>query len=306
MKRALLHLLFVVLALGFSAPGHAWGTKGHRVIAALAAERLTSAAQAAVNELLQGEDLATAATWADEMRSSRDNPEFWSRYAANWHYVNIDKGSDYQGSAKNPRGDALVALETFTAILLDEPLPAGPVLEGLEFYFGELDAQPAAVKRFALKFLLHILGDLQQPLHLAYAEDRGGNEAGLTWFGERSNLHALWDTLLVERRNFSVSEYTRRLGTRIEHTPASDIRGLERADPRVWMDESRRLLDRIYTRQAGSTELGADYAAEFVPTVEAQLVKGGVRTAMFLNGIFGGWPAGLWRNSPTAGESLPD
>ena len=68
---------------------------------------------------------------------------------------------------------------------------------------------------------------------------------------------------------------------------------MESADPLVWMKECQRLLDRIYARHSGSTELGDAYTAEFVPTVEAQLVKGGLRTAYFLNSIFGGWAVGV-------------
>jgi hypothetical protein len=79
---------------------------------------------------------------------------------------------------------------------------------------------------------------------------------------------------------------------------------MESAAPQVWIDEAQTLLERIYARHAADPRLGDAYAAEFVPTVEAQLVKGGLRTAYVLNSLFGGWPLGLWRNSPTAGGSL--
>jgi hypothetical protein len=288
-----MHLrICVVVLLLYSGSVLAWGSKGHRVIAAIAEQQLTPATRAAVAALLDGESLASAATWADTMRSSTDNPEFWSSHAANWHYVNIPAGATYADTPPSPRGDAYAALAAFTAILLDEPVPAGPVREGLEFYFGSLERKPAEVKRFALKFLLHIVGDLQQPLHSGYADDRGGNDVTLQWFGDRSNLHALWDTLLVEQPKLSERRLTARLINRLGRTPAIDIRALERADPLVWIDESRRILQRIYARLDGRNELGAAYAAEFVPTMEQQLVKGGLRTAYLLNGIFGGWPIG--------------
>lgn len=281
-------LLFLVLTLGFGSPAYAWGAKGHRVIGALAGEHLTAAAQAAINELLEGDDLATAATWADEMRSAQDNPAFWSNYSANWHYVNIAPGVDYINSDKNPRGDAYMALETFSAILRDEPVPAGPVRDGLEFYFGSADMQQVAVKRFALKFLIHILGDLQQPLHSGYAVDRGGNDVDVFWFGQSSNLHTLWDTQLIEQQDLSYTELARLLDTRISRMPASEIRSLESAPPLDWIGEAQGRLEQIYARHADSTQLGYNYAAEFTPTVNAQLVKGGLRTAYILNSIFGG------------------
>jgi hypothetical protein len=284
--------LLFLLALCASSGAYAWGAKAHLVIGKLAEARLTPATRAAVAEILAGDEFASATLWADEMRQTQDNPEFWSRYAANWHYVNIPQGGDYDSTPKNPRGDAYEALQTFAAILLDEPVPAGPVRKGLEFYFGRLDERPVEVKRFALKFMLHILGDLQQPLHSGFASDRGGNEIRVSWFDKPTNLHALWDTLLLDRQERSADEIARRLGERIGRTPASDVRSMESADPLVWMKECQRLLDRIYARHSGNNDFSDAYTAEFVPTVEAQLVKGGLRTAYFLNNIFGGWPVG--------------
>lgn len=281
-----------VLALCLSGNSYGWGAKGHRIIGELAQQHLTASTQAAVTEILEGDDLATAATWADEMRSSQDNVEFWSRRSAPWHYVNIPAGQDYASSEKNSQGDAFMAIETFSAILLDEPVPQGPVRDGLEFYFGDLQSREKEVKAFALRFLIHILGDLQQPLHMGYADDQGGNLVQLHWFGQTTNLHTLWDTLLVEQAGLSFTEYTQRLTNRINRTPSSDIRGLERTDPLVWEQESRRTLERVYSRHRESTDLSYEYAAQFVPTVEMQLVKGGLRTAYFLNSIFGGWSVG--------------
>jgi hypothetical protein len=286
----LVSTLLVAIALCFTSAAYAWGTKAHLVIGMLAEERLTPVARNAVNEILADSDLASATLWADEMRGSPDNREFWANYAANWHYVNIPETGDYNTSEKNPRGDAYTAMQTFVAILQDDPVPSGPILEGLRFYFDEFDPQAPEVKQFALKFLLHILGDLQQPLHSGFAEDRGGNQVALQWFGEPANLHSLWDTLLVEQQNRSAEEIRRRLSERIGRTPASDIRTMESAGPLVWMQESQRLLERIYGKHSGTNNFGDAYAAEFVPTVEAQLVKGGLRTAYFLNSIFGGWP----------------
>lgn len=285
-------LVLATLVMCFSSNCFAWGAKGHRIIGALAQQHLTASAQSAINDILEGDDLATASTWADEMRSSQDNVEFWSKRSAPWHYVNVPQGQDYASSDKNPLGDAFMAIETFSAILLDEDVPAGPVRDGLEFYFGDLKAKDKEVKAFALRFLVHVLGDLQQPLHMGYASDQGGNRVQLSWFGDATNLHTLWDTLLIENAGLSYTEYAQRLSNRISRTPASDVRGLERSDPDVWAKESERMLERIYAEHSASTELGYEYVAKFVPTVESQLVKGGLRTAYFLNSLFGGWNVG--------------
>jgi hypothetical protein len=271
---SLLALFLLLFATVIGTPAYAWGAKGHRVIAGIAEARLTDAARAAITTLLEDEDLAGASTWADAMRAARDNPEFWSDYAANWHFVNIAPGEDYASSQKNPRGDAYAALQTFVAILVDEPVPAGPVRDGLELYFGKLDTRNIEVRRFALKFLVHILGDLQQPLHSGYASDRGGNSVALSWFGTATNLHSVWDTRLVEYADMSEQQLVRRFSNRIGRTPASDVHYMESAAPLAWIEESRSMLERIYAQHAESTELGRRYTARFVPTVDTQLVKG--------------------------------
>jgi hypothetical protein len=296
--------LFLLLALGTAPQAQAWGAKGHRVIGALAGARLTDAARARIAAILGGEDLATVSTWADEMRGSTDNPEFWSGYAARWHYVNIAPGADYASSEKDPRGDAYAALQTFVAILLDEPVPAGPVRKGLELYFGDLTAREAEVRSFALKFLVHILGDLQQPLHSGYAEDRGGNDVRLSWFGKAANLHTVWDSNLVGYPDLGEEQMLRRFSGRIDRTPASDVHYMESAAPLEWIEEARDILERIYAAHTASTALDSHYTAQFAPAVDTQLVKGALRTAYVLNSIFGGWPIGSWRVSPTAGEVL--
>jgi hypothetical protein len=293
MRRLTLALLLCASALP-AASALAWGQRGHRIIGEIAEHHLTAASQAAVRELLDGDDLATASTWADEMRNATDNPEFWNRYASTWHYVNLPKGvSDYAAAPHdNDTGDAWQALEAFTAILSDQAVPAGPVRKGLELYFGDLTRDPHAVKAFALRFMVHILGDLQQPLHSGYADDSGGNKVQVTWFGRNTNLHTLWDTQLLENQDLSYLEHARRFENRIAHMPLSDIRQMEQSDPQVWITEARVLLERIYARHTENPALSYEYAAEFTPTVELQLERGGLRTANVLNSIFGGWPVG--------------
>lgn len=292
-SRLILVAPLVVGALALaSGPVFAWGSKGHRIIGALAEERLTATARMEITRLLGNDDLAVTAIWADEMRGAQDNTAFWSDYAATWHYVNIPAGGSYATARKEPHGDALLALATFSAILLNEPLPAGGVQDGLKLYFKGNDLHSTEVKRFALKFLVHILGDLQQPLHGGHADDRGGNAIEFTWQGRKTNLHSLWDSGLLDYNKVDEATYARRLRSRLERVPASDLRGYEQADAATWLRESARTLERIYAHMPDGRVNEKDYAAEFVPTVELQLLKGGVRTAWFLNNIFGGWEVG--------------
>ncbi len=279
--------LTLLILLSFSSTVGAWGANGHRVIGELAQQQLSVTAHAAVSELLQGESLAFASTWADEMRSSKDNLQFWgSRYTGSWHYVNIAAGETYNSALKNPNGDAVMALETYIAILRDEPIPAGPVREGLEFYYGDLNAKRTELKRFALKFLLHIVGDLQQPLHSGYAEDQGGNQVDINWFGQNSNLHTLWDTHLVEHSQLSYTELTAKLATRISLLSSAEVQTLARATPAQWISEALVLRDQVYKANVAGTDFSYDYAFEFVPVVEDRLLRGGLRLGWLLNEIF--------------------
>jgi hypothetical protein len=285
-KSAIALLTGIVLVLQVPA-ALAWGNTGHRVIGAIAEEYLTAPALAEIQELLEGESIALASTWADEMRSSPDNRIFWGNdYTANWHYINIPEGVPLADALRSDRGDALAALETFAAILRDETVPAGPVAEGLRYYFGNQDLHSRPVKQFALKFMLHIIGDLQQPLHCGHEADRGGSTVIVSWFGNPTNLHTVWDTSLVEQQGFSYSELADKLDRNIRRMPASDIHQIESAEPRVWISEGINLNREVYDVERWQSAFSYAYAFEFVPVVENRMIIGGLRMAHFLNSLF--------------------
>ena len=288
MKTAfLLRTLLLACVLCTSNLVFAWGAIGHRVIGEIAKHHLTPVASAAIDEILQSEDIALATTWADEMRSNNDNPVFWgNRYTNNWHYLNVGKDLDYQSSTKSKRGDAYTALQTFTAILRDETVPAGVVKDGLEFYFGDLERNQQAVKLFALKFTLHILGDLQQPLHSGLAADNGGNAIKVLWFGKPTNLHTVWDSRLVDQQDIGSSELASKLESRINNMSKREIQVLASTEPLSWIDEAQVLLKSVYDVEKYHSEFSNDYVLEFVPITETQLIKGGLRTAYYLNAVF--------------------
>jgi hypothetical protein len=130
-----------------------------------------------------------------------------------------------------------------------------------------------------------VVGDLQQPLHSGYAHDRGGNAVAVTWFGEASNLHSVWDTGLVEQRGLSYTEYAAQLSARMRRMAPAEVQAVARAGSRTWIQESRDRIDAIYVQHARNSELGYDYAFEFVPLVEAQLMAGALRLAHLLNDL---------------------
>ena len=240
------------------APAFAWGKTGHRVVAAIADTQLSGLAHAHVREILGVESLAEASNWPDEMRSNPD--PFWQKTSSPWHYVTVG-GITYDHAP--PEGDALQALFFFRRLVLDPKTNA-------------------ADRALALRFVIHIVGDLHQPLHAGRPGDRGGNDVKIKWFGRDTNLHAIWDSALIDETGYSFTEMTEHL---LRHTSNADVIAWWDSNPRDWISESTQIRERIYPA-AGETQLGYDYIYKQTPTVELRLKQGGVRLAAYLNAMF--------------------
>lgn len=242
----------------------AWGQTGHRVTGAIAAEHLSGAAAAGVKQILGSESLAEASTWADFMRAS---PEpFWRDVAPPFHYVTVPKGKTYVQAGAPAEGDAVTALRRFSATVRD---PKASLAD----------------KQLALRFIVHIVGDLHQPLHAGNGTDRGGNDAKVTYRGRETNLHSVWDSGMIEGEQLSYSEKARWLLDKI--TPAQ-ARAWSVADPTVWIRESTELRDQIYPASPG---INSDYSFRQKAVVDQRLSQAGVRMAAYLNALFAGAPA---------------
>ncbi|WP_394437585.1 S1/P1 nuclease [Sphingobium naphthae] len=251
--------LLILAAFTLSAPALAWGPTGHRITGAIAEENLSGVARANVHILLGNEDLAEAATWPDDQKS---NPApFWQEQASPWHYVTVRQGDKYQASDAPTEGDAITALTRFTASLRD---PKASIND----------------KRLALRFIVHIIGDLHQPLHAGGGDDRGGNDFKVTWFGKASNLHSVWDSGMIEQRALSYSEYAGWLSRSI--TPEQMIAWTD-PTPSVWIHESIALRKTIYPENA---DLSWNYAYQHRSEIDDRLKRGGIRIAAFLNQLF--------------------
>ena len=241
-----------------SAPAFAWGQTGHRVTGAIAEAHLGEAARAGVAGLIGPETLAEASTWADFMRAS-DEP-FW-RAAGPFHYVTVPHGHAYHEVGAPEEGDAVSALALFADVVRDENAP----LEE---------------RRRALRFIVHIIGDLHQPLHAGNGTDRGGNDVAVTWFGQETNLHSVWDSKMIEGWQLSFTEISAWLGAKITSEQAA---AWMETDPAVWIAESTAIRDTIYPQE---TRLGYDYAFAHKQTVDTRLSMAGVRIAAYLNALF--------------------
>ncbi len=257
--------LFLAAALLVSpAPVLAWGKTGHRVVAALADPQLSGLARAHVEQILgAGETLDEAANWPDEMRSAPGN--FWRKTATPWHYVTVN-GITYDHAP--PEGDALKALDHFVAVLKDPKASR-------------------ADQQLALRFIVHLVGDLHQPLHVGKCCDRGGNDVKVTWFGKPTNLHAVWDSALVDEEQLSFTELAAKLA---RHTSDADIVRWWDVNPRDWIAESAELRDGLYPPAPTDAKklpgLSYDYVYRFTLLMERRLEQAGVRLAAYLNFIY--------------------
>lgn len=270
----MLRAITVLAGLGTAlcaGPAAAWGPIGHRTIAQIAQDNVSGRTSAQIREILGPEELPEASTVPDEERS---NPEaFWSETAGPLHYVTLPVGDTAEGLVHPPEGDAVTGLERFTATLRD----------------------PSASredKALALRFIVHIVGDLHMPIHAGKTGDRGGNDVKVLWFDVPQNLHWVWDEGMIVRQQLSYGEYAARLEART--TPAQVIQWWD-PRPATWIDESIVLRDKIYPATGPELGLGTiespvklSYAYEWQwrPTMEQRLQQAGVRLAAYLDWVF--------------------
>lgn len=247
--RAVVLTLPVALA---PAAAQAWGAAGHRIVAAVAQERLTPAARQALAQLLSlepGASLESVSTWADEVKSLS---------TARWHFVNLprDGGCTYVAERDCPDGRCVVgAIGRQSALLASQA--------------------PAAERLQALKFLVHLVADVHQPLHAGYADDKGGNLYQVHAFGRGSNLHAAWDSGLIEAWPGGVDAL--RTGALKASTTVSLA-----SEPGRWAEESCRLVD-AEGFYPSAHKIDAVYSARAWPVVRDRLVAAGWRLAALLN-----------------------
>jgi hypothetical protein len=244
----------------------AWGSEGHRVVALIAAGRLTPAARVALSGLLGGDvrrRMVEESTWADEIRPDR-------REIGPWHYVNIEISTHGYDPESNCRGgDCIVAqVDKDERVLADNHLAK-------------------AVRAEALRFLIHFVGDLHQPLHCADNHDRGGNDVRVLVGGEKTNLHAVWDTNVVAALGPNPDQVAAVLGAQIT---VAEGKAWVRGSSAAWANESFGIAKRaIYSALAGQGGtavpiiLPRDYAAQERSVAAVQLEKAGVRLAAVLN-----------------------
>lgn len=256
---------YAILMFALSHTAHAWSQNGHRIVAKIAENHLTETTLQAILPLLEGEKLAEVSTWPDEMRS---NPsEFWQKESGKYHYVNISKASDFKPSSYNISAQSGEVTDAYALILKATSVLKSP-------------SSNLKDKRFYFKFLVHVVGDIHQPMHVGHSEDRGGNRIKVKFFGKDSNLHSLWDGLLVENQNLSFTEFAHFIDTNDKTLISKYLN----SQPKDWILESFYIAQKLY--DIGDANYRYNYVYEQTPVVKKRLTQGGIRLAGLLNRIF--------------------
>ena len=250
-------LLFHLAAVS---PAFPWYDKGHRVVALIAEVNLTPETRKWIQEILPaGTTLADAAVWPDnEGRSFSDlNP---------LHYVSIAENAEgYEQARDCPERDCMVeALGWFLANLADRNAPT-------------------IIRRLALRYVAHLVGDMHQPLHAGRLKDRGGTEIKVSYRGQTTNLHYFWDSDLVELEGGSAEDLARRIGTAIS---TEERLHWQSSGPVQWTNESLMLVRSRAYSLGQSGELSDQYVELARPVVRARLAQAGIRLAWLLNATF--------------------
>lgn len=285
-------IIAALLILG-AHPVFAWGDKGHQVIAIIAWHYLSLGTREQIDTLLRGDDSGLTATdfvsesvWADIYRDS-DRNTTRTRYeqTRRWHYINLKLA--HPDFAKACYGPARLKPQQHAS----QGSSNTCITDKVEQFAAELRSPrtPIAERRLALQFLIHLVGDLHQPLHVGDNDDAGGNEIKVSAKGfKNGTLHRYWDSAVVNKLGRKPESIARKL---IEQT-GQDQQRWQRGNPHDWtMDTFNIARDIAYAQlpipdAANIYSLTDNYMESSKDTAAQQLIKAGVRLAGLLETAF--------------------
>lgn len=235
----------------------AWGPQGHKMIALIARSQLDRETISNIDYYLNGMSWEDASVWMDEIqRESKYD------YMKTWHYINVPKDKIYVYNKDHI--NVVTKIEYCLRML------------SLKTY------QSPEVIHETLKILFHLVGDIHQPLHCGYEDDRGGNEISLYLVQKETNLHRVWDSEIINNKGIDIWHCAKVLiGMKLSEKKKAEI---EKTDVIAWMNESRVLLPAVYA--TNGNKIDQKYLDANAPLVDAQLIKAGLRLAAILNKYF--------------------
>jgi hypothetical protein len=258
-------VLFVVIMTLAAQQSFAWGKTGHRIVAEIAQRHLTKKAKQGISELFGVEPMAFWANWPDLILSDTTHQYDGSD---KWHYVDLPGNigrDEFVQDLKNLKGETLYTqIPVLIAQLKDKSLPIEK-------------------RQTALKFLVHFIGDLHQPLHVGRDDgSQGGNKIQLNFFKKPTNLHTLWDSGLIDNNLYSYTEYA----TVLDVKNKDEQKAIQQSSLEDWFYESHVEADKIYEQSPANADLSYKYVFIFQDDINNQLLKGGLRLAEVLNETF--------------------
>jgi hypothetical protein len=253
MKRFLCGIVALCIVIGLIS----WGRTGHNVIGRIAANHLTDKAKAGVAALLGNESLADVASWADDTRD---------RSTASWHFINVELGLSFDDFKQQVAHKE----DVYTALVKEEGILA--------------DDHASRENRVnALKYVVHFVGDIHQPMHVSRAEDKGGNTIQVQYDGQGTNLHSLWDTKMLEHGGLSEAQ----LAQNFDKATPEQITKWQSDPQMLWAWESYQISSQIYSEiEKNGANIDDAYYKAHMPIVETRIEKAGIRLAGVLNAIF--------------------
>lgn len=257
MKTLLVSIFTLFFLFQSPAEGALWGRTGHYITGEIAQTHLTERTKQIIEDILGTSTWEEATVWMDLVRRT---PSY--RHTADWHWVTIPDGMTYEESEKNPNGDVIEALERTIA----------------QLKAGELDGED---KRDAIRVVIHLIGDMHQPLHVGRGDDRGGNDIRVVFLGRNTNLHSLWDTGMIESWGIGYQEFA----AGINFATPELISEWQSTGIREWAMESVSFRNAVYNLPEDLV-IGWEYRNKNFPIVEKRLLQAGVRIAGVLNDIF--------------------
>ncbi|NVK51688.1 MAG: S1/P1 nuclease [Flavobacteriaceae bacterium] len=262
MRTNVLYIVMFVFITNFSFAGNRnddidWGNTGHRAIGEIANKHLSNRIKRKIKKLLNGQSLAMVSTYADDIKSDSKYRKYYT-----WHYINLNDDETYQTSTKNPKGDLVTGIEKCKQVLMSKTASRED-------------------KIFYLKMLVHLIGDLHQPLHVGRVSDKGGNTFQVRWFNRGTNMHRVWDSQMIDSFNMTYTE----LASNTDMLSRAQIREIQKGTIVDWVNETKGLAQMVYGSAKTGEKLGYRYMYDHFKTVRTQLQKGGIRLAKVLTEI---------------------
>ncbi len=235
-----------------------WGKTGHRTVGQIANQYLKNKTKRKIAEILDGQSLAEVANFADDIKSDRKYSKYYT-----WHYVNMPFDVDYQNSEKNPKGDLVTGIAKCKEVISNKN-------------------SAKEEKAFYLKLLVHLIGDMHQPMHVGRKGDKGGNTIQVQWFGQGTNLHAVWDAKMIDFYKMSFSE----MASNADELTKQQVKFIQQGTVVDWINDTHQFAIKVYGTAKTGENLRYRYMYDNFGLVRSQLQKGGIRLAKVLNDLF--------------------